>query len=156
MGSRNGYEYEAYVLMLSDPDYADYSADQYAEALGVKTRVIYDWNTKVDWDAVKVELRKKYAKIMPRVDRALFKATQKGDVAAIRTFYERFDQWTPASKVVNEQSHSDAELDAAIDGFLQLAGQAKVKAAGGGEVAPSEGGADALLPAQPGSTEVHQ
>ncbi len=156
MGGRNGFEFQAYVIMLSNPDFADYTAAQYAESLGVKTSLIYDWNTKVDWEVINADLRKSYAKIMPKVDRALFKATQKGDVPAIRTFYERFDAWTPASKVVTEQTHSDAELDAAIDGFLAIAGSSKAKAASSGEAAPTEGGATAILQAEPGPTEVHQ
>lgn len=156
MGGRNGFEFQAYVVMLSDPDFSEFTAEQFASELGVKKSLIYDWNTKVDWDSINVELRKKYAKIMPKVDRALFKATQKGDVPAIRTFYERFDNWTPASKVVNEQAHSDAELDAAIDGLFKLAGQAAPAPADGGEVAPSEGGAASVLPPESGPGEIHQ
>lgn len=151
-----GFEFQAYLVMLSDPDFADHSAAQFADELGVKTSLIYEWNKRVDWEAVKADLRKGYAKVMPKVDRALFKATQKGDVPAIRTFYERFDNWTPASKVQTEQIVSDAELDAAIDGLLKLAGSAEAKAANGGAPAPAEDGANAVLPAESSATEVHQ
>ena len=157
MKDRTGFEFETYLVMLKDPDYADYTGEQFAEAVGVKKSLIYEWNySKVDWEAVKTELRSKYAKLMPKVDRALFKATQKGDVPAIRTYYERFDAWTPASKVLNEQVIPDKELDEAIDALAKLARENEAKAANVGEATPTTNGADAVLPSEPGAGEVHQ
>lgn len=150
------FEFDAYLIMLSDPERSDYKARDYATDLDVPVTQIYKWNSQINWDDVKAARRKAFSKRTAEVDDSLFKATKKGDVAAIRTWYERFDQWTPASKVQTEQIVSDAELDAAIDGLFKLAGQAKTSPVDGGEAAPSEGGADAVLPAQPGPTEVRQ
>lgn len=147
------FEFDAYLIMLCDPDYADFKAPQFADALGVKTTQIYKWNQQVNWDEIKASRRKAFSKRTIEVDSSLFKATKKGDVAAIRTWYERFDAWTPASKVQTEQIASDAELDEAIDGLLKLAASKKPD---GGEAAPATPGANAVLPPEPGPIEVHQ
>lgn len=150
------FEFDAYLIMLSDPDRADYKASDYAKELDVKVAQIYKWNAQVNWDEIKAARRKAFGRRTSEVDNSLFKATKTGDVSAIRTWYERFDQWTPASKVLSEQVVSDAELDAAINGLLKLAGTAEAKAADVGEVAPSEGGTDEVLPTKPGTVKVHQ
>lgn len=147
------FEFDAYLIMLCDPDYADFKAPQFADALGVKTTQIYKWNQQVNWDDIKASRRKAFSKRTIEVDSSLFKATKKGDVAAIRTWYERFDAWTPASKIQTEQIVSDAELDEAINGLLKLATPASVDV---GTPAPTEDGANAVLPAEPSPTEVHQ
>ncbi len=162
MNATTKYEFDAYIEMLSDPDFSDYSGEQFAESLGVNITSIYNWNRKVDWESIKSERRKRYAKLMPKVDNALFKSTQKGDVQAIRTFYERFDAWTPASKVVNEQSLSDADIDEELNArverkraALDSTRRAENAPVDSGEVETEAGRADAVLQAQPGSTEVH-
>ena len=149
------FEYDAYIIMLCDPERGDYKAADYAAELDVDVSQIYRWNQNVKWDEIKSERRKAFSKRTAEVDDALFKATKKGDVAAIRTWYERFDAWTPASKVLSEQVISEAELDEAIDGALKLVGSAKATPSDVGEVAPPAPGANAVLPAQPGSAEIH-
>lgn len=150
------FEFDAYIIMLCDPERADYKAQDYATELDVPVTQIYKWNSQVKWDEIKAERRKSFSRRTSDVDNSLFKATKKGDVAAIRTWYERFDQWTPASKVLSEQVHSDAELDEAINGLLKLAGHANVAAASGGEDSPEAGRAIEVFPAEPGPAEVHQ
>lgn len=169
MPGPNGFEFDAYIAMLCDPDYSDYSYIKFAEELGVKVSLVYDWNGKVDWESIKSERRKRYAKLMPKVDNALFKATQKGDVPAIRTFYERFDSWTPASKVVTEHSISEAEIDEELNGLIERKraaidaissstvdepGRNEASTSDSGAPSPEAGRADTVLQAESGATEI--
>lgn len=161
----NGFEYDAYLVMLADPFFAEHSASQFAEELGVSTTTIYKWNKKVDWESIKATRRKNYAKQTLGVDSSLLKATRKLDVAAIRTWYERFDSWVPTSKQQTEHSVSDKEVDEALNALIERkrAALAALDASGrgdasvnpAGEVKAGEGGADAVLPAQPGAIPVH-
>lgn len=166
MAGPNGFEFDAYLVMLADPAFAEYTTAQFAEAFSVSTTTIYNWNKKVDWETVKASRRKNYARQTLGVDSSLLRATRTLDVAAIRTWYERFDDWVPTSKTKTEHSVSDAEIDEALGGLIERkraavaaldqSGRSEVAPVHGGEVAPSEDGANAVLPAEPGSTEVHQ
>lgn len=154
----NSVEFGSYAAMLCDPANADWKAPQYAEALGVSTTTIYRWDKKVDWDWVKSERRKQFARPTSEIDNALFRQARKGDVQAIRTWYERFDSWTPETKLKTEHSVSDGEVDQALNELIERkrAAVAALDASGrvanspavAGEVAPTEGGAATVLPAQ--------
>mgnify|MGYP001583865563 CR=1 FL=1 len=148
------FEFDAYLIMLADPERGDYKASDYAKELDVNVMQIYKWNSQIDWEEVKAARRKAFSRRTTEVDDSLFKATKKGDVAAIRTWYERFDSWMPASKVVNEEAIPDAELDEAIDGFVKLIGKDEAEKACLREVEAATGRADAILPPEPGPEEV--
>jgi hypothetical protein len=96
--------YETYVFMLENGDNETMTPNEIAAQLGVGVRTIYRWNKKVDWDRIKEIRRKKYAEKTVNVDNAMYKAAFKGDVAAGKLWYERFDNWTPttAQKQIHE------------------------------------------------------
>lgn len=165
MAGTSGFEFDAYLLMLVDPAFAEYSVAEFAKEFEVTTTTIYNWNKKVDWDEIKAGRRKNYAKSTLSVDSSLFKATKKLDVAAIRTWYERFDNWTPASKISTEHTVSDGEIDKELNDLierkraaaraLEQSGRGEVAPIGSGEGQASEGRAPAVLQSEPGAGEVH-
>lgn len=167
----NSVEFGKYAQMLCEPEYADWKPPQYAKEIGVSTQTIYNWDKKVDWETIKNERRKRLSRPTISVDMALFKTARSGDVQAIRTWYERFDNWTPASKILSEHSISEADIDKAINELIERkrAAVAALNASGMdesgradsppedvGKATPSEGRADAVLPAEPSSETVHR
>ena len=92
---------------LLDAQYDEYSPTQFAGMFGVTIQTIYKWKKRVDWDYIKSERRKKYAEKTTRVDSAMYKAAAKGDVQAAKLWYERFDNWIPATslKIDDKKDH---------------------------------------------------
>ena len=108
-----------YAQMLCDPQYAEWRPSQFAEHLEIATTTIYAWDKKIDWEMVKSERRKRFARPTMEVDLALFRQAKKGDVQAIRTWYERFDFWTPTQRIQQENKISDIEIEEAIRNLVE-------------------------------------
>lgn len=167
----NTIEFGSYAQMLCEPAYVEWKAKQFAEALGVTAQTIYNWDKKVDWETIKIERRKRFSRPTLDVDLALLKAAKSQDVQAIRTWYERFDQWTPSSKILSEHSVSDADIDKALNELIERkrAAVAALAASGldeagrkdaapkdVGETATGAGRVDAVLPAESGTGKIHK
>jgi hypothetical protein len=91
----------------------DKTQDEQAQIFGVSPRTIYVWKQKADWDYIKSERRKLYSHPILKIDRAMLKAAETGDVNAAKVMYERFDGWTP-SQNVNLGKKTDEELMAIV------------------------------------------
>ena len=84
---------------LSNPDNPPVSRTQLAEGvLGYRnSQQLYgvfsvDELAEIDREAVEVR-RKRYASVLSRIDQALIEQISKGDTAAIKLFYQRFEGW---------------------------------------------------------------
>lgn len=104
-GSGN-FAFQHFIEMLIDGEDEHKTLKQIAEEVGVSDRTLLTWKKKkVDWEYVKTERRKKYASDMLDIDRAMVKEAKKGDVAAAKLAYERFDGWIPASQSFQSVTH---------------------------------------------------
>ena len=112
-------EHGLYEEMLVDPEKINWKAAQFADVLGVAVGTIYSWDKKIDWDEIKNLRRKRFARATISVDLALFRKAKTGDVAAIRTWYERFDFWTPTQRIQSENKISDIDLEEAIKNLVE-------------------------------------
>ena len=84
---------------LSNPDNPPVSRTQLAKnVLGYRnSQQLYsvfsvDELAEIDREAVEVR-RKRYASVLSRIDQALIEQISKGDTAAIKLFYQRFEGW---------------------------------------------------------------
>ena len=107
-------ELDQYFQMLINPETFGYSRKQFAETLQVNGETITIWNReKVDWEWVRDERRKGYSQVTPKIDDALIKEAQDGDIKAIALYYERYDGYVPTSsqKTIHEISEDDVNAD---------------------------------------------
>ena len=102
----------AYVCGIISGDFDDKTQEEVASILGVTTRSLRNWNRKIDWGYIRDERRERYARMMVAVDAAMLKAAAKGDVAAAKLVYERFDGWIPMQGIL-------AKTDGAADEVLR-------------------------------------
>lgn len=110
--------FESYKAMLMEGLDDIRTQIQIAEELGVTTVTIQRWNKKIDWEAIKAERRKKYHAKMIQVDQAMFKTAIKGDVAAAKLIYERWDGYTPTSALETKHSIDEADIDAELKNLM--------------------------------------
>ena len=76
-----------------------------AELSGVSVPTLILWNkSKIDWDNIKTERRKKYGGKMIDVDNAMFKAANKGNVNAAELVYKRFDGYIPTNLTLEQKA----------------------------------------------------
>lgn len=100
-----------YTQILINGEDRDKKRDEIAELCGVTAKTLYQWDKKkIDWDFINKERRKRYGSKISDVDEAMFKAAQKGDVAAAKLVYERFDGYTPTVASLNLTNKTDDEL----------------------------------------------
>lgn len=149
--------YKAYVAGLISGEFDGKTQAEIGKILSISDRSLRGWNRKLDWEHIRDERRKKYARHMVPVDAALFKAACDGDTAAIKLAYERFDGYVPQS--IQRQIHEidefeiDQELDAlaerkrAVLKTLRDTNAADEPVDGAGREAPAGVGATPPLPA---------
>lgn len=85
--------------LLGIEDYDDWTQKQFADHLQCGLSTIKKWSRDAPWDQIKADRRKRYSDHTVKVDAALHKAAMKGDVAAMKLWYERFDAWVPEQKI---------------------------------------------------------
>lgn len=100
-----------FLKLLVDPEFFYATQEELAAECRVTDRTIREWRKKVDWDWVKAERRKQFGEKLSQLDLAMFKAGFKGDVAAAKYMAERYDDYTPTSKVLSEHSLEDGLID---------------------------------------------
>lgn len=104
--------------MLEDGQDQLKTQTEMAAELGVASSTLSSWNKKLDWSAIKNKRREKYSRRMVKVDDAMFKAAEKGDVAAAKFLAERFDRWTPTSAVLTEHSLDEGIIDEELKALM--------------------------------------
>lgn len=121
-GTAQSTNFEDYVQYLLDVEGEKRTQAEVAAQFGVHLRTLYTWKKKVDWEWIKEKRRARYAPKILEVDDAMFRAAVKGDVAAAKVLYERFDGWTPttAQKTVHELDES--LVDDELKRLMQLRG----------------------------------
>ena len=93
-----------------------------AQICGVTAQTLIVWDkTKIDWDHIKTERRKKYGGKMIDVDNAMFKAAGKGNVNAAELVYKRFDGYIPTNLTL-EQKADEGLLEEAEKILAKLKG----------------------------------
>lgn len=110
MSDSENLRFGVYVDAMITGDFDSKTQGEIATALGVDTRTIYEWKKKADWPAIKDARRKLYSHQVLKIDSAMLKAAEAGDVAAAKVMYERFDGWVPMTAVKNLKSETDEEL----------------------------------------------
>lgn len=101
---------DEYYRLLAIVDYDDWTDEKFAKHLQVGSSTIFRWRRSADWDKIKAARRKTYGAFTVKVDRSLYAAALKGDVAAIKLYYERFDGYTPEARLLLA-GKSDEELE---------------------------------------------
>jgi hypothetical protein len=102
--------FQAYVDGLIAGEFEDKTKKEIAAQFDINPKTLWDWDHKIDWEMVKSERRKLYAAEILKIDGAMLRASKKGDVAAAKVVYERFDGWVPMQGVKNFDAKSDSEL----------------------------------------------
>ncbi len=102
--------FNVYVDAMISGEFDSKTQGEIAQLLGVDPRTIWEWKKKADWPMIQAERRKLYSHQILKIDTAMIKAAEAGDVPAAKIVYERFDGWVPASLVINKDA-SNAELD---------------------------------------------
>lgn len=103
--------YWLYTQMLIDGEAQGKSHDEIAEILKIHRNTVHNWNkTKIDWNYINAERRKRYGEKIASVDDAMFNKASKGDVNAAKLVYERFDGYTPTVASLNITDKKDDEL----------------------------------------------
>ena len=90
-------------------DWEDKTQKEKAEIFGVHVNTIAVWESKLDWDWIRQERSKKYAKRLAKIDSALLRMAEKGSLGHIELAYKRFDGYVPSS-AINVATQSDDEL----------------------------------------------
>lgn len=104
--------FSAFVEGMITGEFDNKTQGEIAEALGVDSKTIWEWKRRADWAHIKEQRRKLYSHTILKVDQAMLRAAEKGDVAAAKVIYERFDGWVPSSVVRNVNVKSDDDLKA--------------------------------------------
>lgn len=112
--------FQRLIELLSDPFTSEMTQEDMAKELGVSRGTVGYWRKQVDWDAIKTERRKKYSSKIVEVDDAMFREAKNGDVNAAKVLYERFDNWVPASQVINLHDLNEADVDAELEALIKL------------------------------------
>ncbi len=101
------FRFDIYVDGMISGEYDTKTQDEIAQLLGVTPRTIYNWKCKADWGAIKDARRKLYSHQVLKIDAAMIKAAEAGDVQAARIIYERFDGWTPTTAQISLNAPDD-------------------------------------------------
>lgn len=109
MSDSENLRFNVYVDGMVTGEFDSKTQDEIAQLLGVSPRTIYEWKKKADWPAIKDARRKLYSHQILKIDAAMIKAAEGGDVNAAKVCYERFDGWVPTTANINRNS-TDAEL----------------------------------------------
>jgi len=103
--------FNVYVDAMITGDFDSKTQGEIAVLLGVDPHTVWDWKKKADWAAIKDARRKLYSHQVLKIDAAMIKAAEAGDVQAAKIIYERFDGWTPTTAQIS-LSAPDDELKA--------------------------------------------
>ncbi len=99
--------YNVYLDAMISGEFDNKTQDEMAQLLSVSTRTIYEWKKKSDWAAIKDARRKLYSHQVLKIDAAMIKAAEAGDVQAAKIIYERFDGWTPTTAQISLNAPDD-------------------------------------------------
>lgn len=110
MSDTENLRYGVYVDAMITGEFDSKTQDEIAQLLAVSPRTIYEWKKKADWPAIKDARRKLYAHTILKIDSAMLKAAEAGDVPAAKIMYERFDGWIPMTAVKSLTDKTDEEL----------------------------------------------
>ncbi|MBI3549443.1 MAG: hypothetical protein HY078_10420 [Elusimicrobia bacterium] len=102
---------DRYLEFLLNPAGDTMNREEIAKELGVDRKTIWRWEKGVDWAWIKEERRRRYAREIIDLDKALFKAAKKGNIRAIEIGYQRFDGWVPTTGLVSNQTDSEIEAE---------------------------------------------
>lgn len=109
MSDSENLRFNAYIDAMVTGDFDGKTQGEMAVLLGVSERTIYEWKKKADWSSIKDARRKLYSHNILKIDSAMIKAAESGDVQAARVAYERFDGWVPTSAMISKTT-TDSEL----------------------------------------------
>ena len=123
-----------YIQSMITGDLDDKTQDEIAVIFGVTPQTIYTWKKCADWPMIKAERRKLYAHQILKIDSAMLRAAEKGDTAAAKIMYERFDGWVPTTAIKNIEEKSDEAL-------IQRAAEIKLQLLANAGDGPDIGGA---------------
>jgi len=134
--------FDGFPQVLCDSEYDDLTNAELAAMFGVSDRTIANWKKKVDWQQILEMRRKKYADKTARVDCAVFKSACKGDTNAAKLWYERFDNYIPATQQFTNHSLDESLIDDELKRLSErrlaaasaIAESGPVDAAGRGEI----------------------
>lgn len=99
-----------------DQVFYDKSDLEQAKELGVSRVTIWNWKKAESphfWEMVKAAYRQNSHQEIVKIDRAMFKAAQSGDVGAAKLVYERIEGWSP--KQINENLNRSGDLKEKTD-----------------------------------------
>ena len=90
-----------------------------AEHFKVNIRSVMRWNRRVDWEHVRDERRKLYARHTAKVDSGLIARAIKGEIDAVRLYYERFDGYVPETKQIQIHQLDEALIEDELNRLMQ-------------------------------------
>lgn len=100
------------IELLLNPDNDQKEKQELAAELGVDRKTLWRWEKELDWDWIKAERRRLYAREIVELDKALLKKAKGGDTRAIEIGYQRFDGWVPTQGVNVNRELPDSEIEA--------------------------------------------
>jgi hypothetical protein len=106
---------------MHSPEFNELTRKQQALEIGVAPETVSRWHEKASpafWENVAKTIRNQYSRYIPEVDRALLRAADKGNVAAIELVYKRHEGWSPTQR--NENINKNADLEGKTDEELQM------------------------------------
>lgn len=87
---------------IADPEKDFPDRTQMAKLCGITKRALHHHFTPDEFRELEAEAmtlrRKRYAKFLPKIDRALIDEAESGDTAAIKLAYQRFEGWSEKNK----------------------------------------------------------
>jgi transposase len=102
--------FSVYVDGMVSGIYDNKTQEQIAKILKVDRKTIYAWKQKADWKAITDARRKLYAHEILKIDKAMLKEANRGDVPAAKLAYERFDGWVPMTGLKLSDATTDELL----------------------------------------------
>lgn len=116
--------------------------EKQAKMFGVSRQTILNWEKKLDWEWVRAERQKRFARELASIDSALLAKAKDGSLGHIQLAYEKYDGFIPTTAQVNVNDKADDELKSRAD-ELKAQLLARSKGVGAGQDLPGAGEARA-------------
>lgn len=106
--------FHKFVAACQDIEFYCLTNREQAKRLGVHEVSVARWHGKMDAEGLLRDHRAKYARHFPKIDLALIRRAQKGDVKAIELSYQRFEGWSQKHSV-DISSHRENKFESLMN-----------------------------------------
>lgn len=115
---------EGFLEAVVSLDWESIDRTKQAKLFGVTRQTILNWEKKLDWEWVRTERQKRFARNLAKVDHALLEKAEAGSIAHIELAYARFDGYVPVRGTIDLSDKKDDELKKRADEIkAQLLGE---------------------------------